>query len=102
MRPARLLAYAALLCVCRGASALQHSVSDFRLDSSATSSDRYRLDPGWGDSLLLLPESFRYTSTRTFLLSDGRYENGDAGASPVAAMTDLYKFKVFYLSWRRR
>jgi hypothetical protein len=100
MRPASFLAYAALLCACGAASALQHSVSDFRLDSSATASDRYRLDPGWGDSLLLLPESFKYTSTRSILLSDTRYENGDAGASPVAASTGMYKFKVFYLSWR--
>lgn len=100
MRPASFLACAALLCVCGAASALQHSVSDFRLDSSSSASDRFRLDPGWGDSLLLLPESFKYTSTRTILLSDTRFENGDAGASPVAASTGMYKFKVFYLSWR--
>jgi hypothetical protein len=100
MRPTGFPACAVLLCVCGAASALQHSVSDFRLDSSATASDRYRLDPGWGDSLLLSPESFRYTSTRSILLSDTRFENGDAGASPVAASTGMYKFKVFYLSWR--
>ena len=100
MHRARFITYAALLCACGGASAIRHSVSDFRLDSSAALTDRFRLDPGWGDSLLLLPESFRYASVRTFLLSDGRFENGDAGASPVAAMTDLYRFKVFYLSWR--
>jgi hypothetical protein len=99
-RPARLLALAAWLSACGTASALQYSVSDFRQDSTAVAADKYRLDPGWGDSLLLLPESFRYASVKTVLLSDGHFNDGDAGASPVGASIGTYKFRLLYLSWK--
>ncbi|MEO6096925.1 MAG: hypothetical protein ABIW76_15115 [Fibrobacteria bacterium] len=85
---------------CGSVHALEHSVTDFRLDSSSASGDKYRLDPAWGDSLLLNAESFRYTSVKTYLLSDTRFDNGDAGASPISASNGPNKFKVCYLSWR--
>lgn len=100
MRSPIALAVAAVLVACAPALALVHSITDFRADSSTTPGDIYRLDLAWGDSLLLQPESFRYTSVKTIRLSDGKYNDGDAGSSPVAASTGLFKFKIAYLSWK--
>ncbi len=99
MRPGSLLAIAAVLCACGSARALQHTVTDFRQDSSTVAADRYHLDLGWGDSLLLDAQSFRYTSVRTDTLDNTHFGNGDAGASPMAAATANFQFRVFYLAW---
>jgi hypothetical protein len=94
------LAWVALASAGGAVYALEHNVTDFRLDSSVAAGDKYRLDPTWGDSLLLNAESFRYTSVKTYLLSDTRFNNGDAGGSPISSSNGLNKFKVCYLSWK--
>jgi hypothetical protein len=83
------------------AHALVHQVTDFRLDSSAAASDKFHLESGWGDSLLLLPQSFRYTSVKSVLLSNASGLNGKAGASPVVSTMGTYRFKVAYLAWNQ-
>jgi hypothetical protein len=81
------------------ASALVHSVTDFKLDFSGAAADTSRLDYGWGDSLLLDAQFFQYKSVLTKTLSDGFYSNGAAGASAVAASTGRYTFKAAYIAW---
>ncbi|MEO7425820.1 MAG: hypothetical protein ABI036_11585 [Fibrobacteria bacterium] len=88
------------LCAAAPALAVVHSVTDFRADSSAAAGDQFRLDPGWGDSLLLQPQRYRYTTVRTVRLSDGHYNNGDVGSGPFVSATGQYKFKVMYMMWK--
>ena len=80
--------------------ALVHSVTNFRNDFSGASSDTFRLDLGWGDSLLTSDSIFTYKSVLTKKLSDGFGENGDAAASPRASANGTFSFKVAYLSWK--
>ncbi|MDQ3001691.1 MAG: hypothetical protein M3Y08_10575 [Fibrobacterota bacterium] len=100
MRLGRFLFVSLFLGAFLPALSLVHTVTDFRSDSSVVAGERFKLDEGWGDSLLLAPESFRYMTVKTIKLSDGKYNNGDAGSSPVGATPELYNFKVAYLSWK--
>ncbi|MDB5049206.1 MAG: hypothetical protein JWO30_2277 [Fibrobacteres bacterium] len=79
--------------------ALVHSVSDFRQDSSAAAGDKFRLDGGWGDSLMLDAQFFRYTTAKTVRLSDGHFNNGGSGAGPIVSNIGLFRFKVAYVAW---
>ncbi|HKP96594.1 MAG TPA: hypothetical protein VJ385_12620, partial [Fibrobacteria bacterium] len=99
MRSAKIAFLMLLAGACVPARALVHSVTDFRQDSSALAGSTFRLDPGWGDSLLLLPESFRYATVKTVRLSDSIGRNGSAGGSPMVSAMGNYRFKVAYLAW---
>lgn len=83
------------------ASALTHSVTDFRPDWDGSASDTLALDPGWKDSLLLSARRYDY---KVVLVK--RLNNDNAGsilntpsAGAVAAVTGDFGFKVAYLQW---
>ncbi len=80
--------------------ALTHYVTDFRLDFSGALADTMKLNPGWGDSLVVGDSFYSYKSVLTKNLTDNNSTNGGAGASTIAACYQRYGFKAAYLAWR--
>lgn len=80
------------------ASALTHSISDFRNDWSGAAADTFRLDFGWRDSLLLDAQRYEYKTDTVFMLNNVSPSTNPA-AGPIAAAVGQYSFKVAYLQW---
>jgi hypothetical protein len=83
------------------ASALNHTVTDFRPDWNGAASDTLSLDAGWRDSLLLSAKRYEYKIALVRRLNNdgaGGILNTPA-ASAVAATTGDFGFKVAYLQW---
>lgn len=84
------------------AGALTHSVTDFRLDSTANAVDKFRLDPGWGDSLLMLPRKFEYKVAGSYRMNPPKQGNVDVfpAGNAVATATGPYTFKVGFVQFQ--
>lgn len=83
------------------ASALNHSVTDFRPDWNGSAADTLALDAGWRDSLLLSAKRYEYKIALVQRLNSdptGNIVNTPA-AGAVAAATGDFGFKVAYLQW---
>ncbi|MBW8887756.1 MAG: hypothetical protein JF616_08365 [Fibrobacteres bacterium] len=82
-------------------SALNHTVTDFRLDWNGAASDTFFLDAGWKDSLLLKAKRNAFKTMLVARLNEdaqGHILNSPGGGA-AAAVTGDYGFKVAYLQW---
>jgi hypothetical protein len=92
---------AIILAAALPAAALNHSVTDFRLDWTGAASDTLLLDAGWKDSLLLSAKRYEYKTAKVVRLNEDPQGSIQTtpGAGAVASATGDFGFKVAYLQW---
>jgi hypothetical protein len=99
-RPALLSAVVLVLsCMTGPGWAVDYVVDDFRADYSGSAGDLDKVEPGFGDTLLLAAREYRYTAVDPIRLSDSAGNNGISGGSPIVVSHALRGFKAAYIAW---
>lgn len=99
MKPLLVRAILLALLACRPGFGIDYVVDDFKGDYSGSPADTAKMDPGFGDTLKIVPKSFGYTATTPVFLSDSVGNNGQNGGSTQIAAVGRRSFRAAFVAW---